>query len=129
MFFGNFMFISNIDPQDVYLWFSELFIDAYNWVMFPNVYGMSQYCLDVKIVTKPYFSSSAYILKMSNFKKGAWCEIWDALFWNFIAEHQEMLVKNNRLYMMVNTWNRFSKDKKEILLKTAKNYLDGSGKN
>jgi deoxyribodipyrimidine photolyase-related protein len=126
MFFGNFMLICNIEPHDVYRWFSELFIDAYNWVMFPNVYGMSQYCLEVKIVTKPYFSSSAYILKMSNFKKGAWCQIWDALFWKFVANHQEMLVKNNRLAMMVNTWNRFSKDKQDLLLKTAQNYLDGS---
>jgi deoxyribodipyrimidine photolyase-related protein len=129
MFFGNFMFISNIDPHDVYRWFSELFIDAYNWVMFPNVYGMSQYCLDVKIVTKPYFSSSAYILKMSNFKKGAWCQIWDALFWKFVADHQEILITNNRLAMMVNTFNRFTKEKQDLLIKTAQIYLDRSSKN
>ena len=128
MFFGNFMFISNIDPHEVYQWFSELFIDAYNWVMFPNVFGMSQYCMDVKIVTKPYFSSSAYVLKMSNFKKGDWCKIWDALFWKFVADHQDILVKNNRLAMMVNTWNKFEKSKQDLLLKTAKNYLDRSSK-
>jgi deoxyribodipyrimidine photolyase-related protein len=129
MFFGNFMFISNIAADDVYTWFSELFIDSYNWVMFPNVFGMSQYCMSVKIVTKPYFSSSAYILKMSNFKKGPWCQVWDALFWKFIADHQEMLVSNIRLAMMVNTWNRFSESKKALLLKTAQSYLNGSSQN
>ena len=126
MIFGNFMLISNIKPEDVYLWFSELFIDAYNWVMLPNVYGMSQYCTDVKIVTKPYFSSSAYILKMSNFKKNNWCDIWDALFWKFIFDHKELISNNYRLSVMIKIWEKFNNEKKETLLKKAQEYLNSS---
>ncbi|MEZ6106672.1 MAG: cryptochrome/photolyase family protein [Pirellulaceae bacterium] len=43
MIAGNFMLLCGIDPDDVYRWFMELFIDAYDWVMVPNVYGMSQH--------------------------------------------------------------------------------------
>ena len=46
------------------------FIDSYDWVMVPNVYGMSQFSDGGLMSTKPYISSSNYILKMSNFKKG-----------------------------------------------------------
>jgi len=41
MVLGNFMMLCRIDPDDVYQWFMEFFIDAYDWVMVPNVYGMS----------------------------------------------------------------------------------------
>ena len=43
MILGNFFVLCEIDPDEVYRWFMELFIDAYDWVMVPNVYGMSQY--------------------------------------------------------------------------------------
>ena len=43
--------------------------------------------------TKPYISSSNYILKMSNYKKGDWCETWDALFWNFMNNQRDFLMR------------------------------------
>ena len=52
----------------------ELFIDSYDWVMVPNVYGMSQYADGGIMSTKPYISGSNYILKMSNYKKGQWSQ-------------------------------------------------------
>ena len=52
--------------------------------MVPNVYGMSQHADGGLITTKPYISGSSYILRMSNFRKGPWCPIWDALYWRFI---------------------------------------------
>ena len=82
---GNFMLLCEFDPDEVYKWFMELFIDAYDWVMVPNVYGMSQ-LLTRPYVDKPYISGSNYILKMSNYKKGEWCTTWDSLFWNFIEK-------------------------------------------
>ncbi|CAN5120094.1 cryptochrome/photolyase family protein [soil metagenome] len=94
MILGNFMLLARIDPDQVYNWFMELFIDAYDWVMVPNVYGMSQYADGGLMTTKPYFSGSNYIKKMSNFKKGNWCELWDALYWAFIYENR-LLIKNN----------------------------------
>ena len=40
-------------------------IDAYDWVMVPNVYCMSQHADGGMMMNKPYFSSSNYILNMS----------------------------------------------------------------
>ena len=58
------------DPDEVYRWFMELFIDSYDWVMVPNIYGMSQFADGGLMSTKPYISSSNYIYKMSDYKKG-----------------------------------------------------------
>jgi deoxyribodipyrimidine photolyase-related protein len=79
----------------------EMFIDAYDWVMVPNVFGMSQFADGGLIMTKPYVSSSRYLLKMSDYPTGPWCEVWDGLFWQFIQNHQDYLQKNPRLKPMV----------------------------
>lgn len=50
MVLGNFMLLCEFDPDEVYTWFMEMFIDSYDWVMVPNVYGMSQFA-DVKSVS------------------------------------------------------------------------------
>ena len=69
MILGNFMFLCEFDPDDVHRWFMELFIDSYDWVMVPNVYGMSQFSDGGIMASKPYISSSNYIIKMSNYKR------------------------------------------------------------
>ncbi|MHC5213930.1 MAG: cryptochrome/photolyase family protein [Planctomycetota bacterium] len=93
MVLGNFMLLCEIAPKEVYRWFMELFIDAYEWVMVPNIFGMSQYADGGMITTKPYISSSNYIRKMSDFKPGPWCDIWDSLFWRFIHTHKKVFAK------------------------------------
>ena len=95
----------------------ELFIDAYDWVMVPNIYGMSQFSDSGLMSTKPYISGSNYILKMSNYKKDNWCFKWDALYWNFIDTKRDFFLKNPRMSMMVSLY-----DKKDELLK--KQYLN-----
>lgn len=77
MIFGNFMLLCGIEPDDIYRWFMELLIDAYNRVMAPNVYGLSQYADGGLMTTKPYFSSSRYIRKISDYPEGQWCGVWD----------------------------------------------------
>ena len=106
MILGNFMFLIGINPNNVYKWFMELFIDSYDWVMVPNVYGMSQFSDGGLMATKPYISGSNYILKMSNFRKGEWCEIWDSLYWNFIKRNEDFFLKNPRLSLMVSLYNK-----------------------
>jgi deoxyribodipyrimidine photolyase-related protein len=123
MILGNFMLLCEIHPNEVYKWFMEMYIDAYDWVMVPNVYGMSQYADGGLICTKPYISSSNYIRKMSNFEKGNWCEIWDALYWRFIYKHKKLLAKNPRMSIMINQLNKMDKTKIKSYLKTAENYL------
>ena len=91
-----------------YRWFMEMFVDAYDWVMVPNVYGMSQFADGGTFTTKPYLSGSNYVCKMSDEPRGDWCGIWDALFWSFIADHQGFFLSNPRLSMMARNWEKMS---------------------
>jgi deoxyribodipyrimidine photolyase-related protein len=106
MVLGNFMLLCRIDPDDVYRWFMEHFIDAYDWVMVPNVYGMSQYADGGLISTKPYISGSHYIRRMSDFPHGDWVGIWDGLFWLFVETYHEKTAKNPRLGVIVAALSR-----------------------
>lgn len=124
MILGNFMVLCEIDPDDVYQWFMELFIDAYDWVMVPNVYGMSQFADGGLLATKPYISGSNYILKMSDYEKGDWQAIWDGLFWRFMHVNRDFFEKNPRLAMLVRNLDKMSNDKREAHLKTANDFLE-----
>jgi deoxyribodipyrimidine photolyase-related protein len=123
MVLGNIMLLCEFDPDGVYQWFMELYIDAYDWVMVPNVYGMSQYADGGLMATKPYISSSNYILKMSHYKKGDWCTIWDGLYWRFIDKHQKQFSKNPRMSMMVKQLEKMDANRKEHLLTAANTFL------
>ncbi len=123
MIAGNFMLLCEFDPNEVYRWFMEMFIDAYDWVMVPNVYAMSQFADGGMITTKPYISGSNYIIKMSNYKKGKWSEIWDALFWRFMDKQRDFFSKNPRLGMLLRTFDRMPSEKRVALLTTAEEYL------
>jgi deoxyribodipyrimidine photolyase-related protein len=102
MILGNYMLLSETDPYDVYRWFMELFIDSYDWVMVPNVYGMSQFADGGIFATKPYICASNYIQKMSNYKKdGVWDKEYDQKFWEFLKKHKDFFSKNPRFKMLV----------------------------
>jgi deoxyribodipyrimidine photolyase-related protein len=123
MILGNSMALLRIDPNDVYEWFMSLFIDAYDWVMVPNVYAMSQFAAGDLITTKPYVSGSNYIIKMSDYKKDAWSATWDALYWQFVNDHRSLLEHNYRSAMMVRLYDRFNDDKKAQIQTTAGRWL------
>ena len=123
MVLGNFMMLCEFDPDEVYRWFMELFIDAYDWVMVPNIYGMSQFSDGGLFATKPYISGSNYLMKMSDYKKGEWQAIWDGLFWRFMDVHREFFLKNPRLGMLVRTFDKMNPEKKEQHLKNAEAFL------
>lgn len=104
MYIGNFMLINQILPKDCFRWFMIFFVDSYLWVMYPNVYGMSQYSVGPLMMTRPYFSSSNFINNMSNYNKTKgdnritinnseyeWYEVWDALPYNFIRNNKTEL--------------------------------------
>jgi deoxyribodipyrimidine photolyase-related protein len=124
MVLGGFMFLCEIDPKEIYQWFMELFIDAYDWVMVPNIFCMSQNAAGNFMTSKPYFSGSNYILKMSNYAKGDWCPIWDGLFWRWIDKNQEKLKGNPRWSMMCAQLNKMAPEKRENHLKVANEYLE-----
>jgi deoxyribodipyrimidine photolyase-related protein len=121
---GNFMLLCEFDPDDVFRWFMEMFVDAYDWVMVPNVYAMSQFADGGGMCTKPYISGSNYLMKMSNFKKGDWQPIWDGLFWRFMHVHREFFLSNPRLGMLVKTFDKMAPEKQQQHLLAADRFLD-----
>ena len=123
MVLGNFMLLCEFDPNEVYRWFMEMFIDSYDWVMVPNVYGMTQFADGGLMTTKPYISGSNYLMKMSDYETGDWQEIWEGLFWRFMQEHRTFFLKNPRLGMLVGTFDKMSSEKQMTHLNNANNFL------
>ena len=123
MVLGNFMLLCEFDPDEVYRWFMELFIDAYDWVMVPNIYGMSQFADGGLMATKPYISGSNYLMKMSDYEKGDWQFIWDGLFWRFMHVHRDFFLKNPRLGMLIKTFDKMPVAKQQQHLERAEKYL------
>ncbi|MEM9886714.1 MAG: cryptochrome/photolyase family protein [Bacteroidota bacterium] len=123
MVLGNFMLLCEFDPDEVYRWFMELFIDAYDWVMVPNVYGMSQFSDGGFFATKPYISGSNYIKKMSDYSSGDWQKSWDGLFWRFMHVNRAFFNKNPRLAMLLSSFDRMSDEKQKGHLEAAEQFL------
>ncbi len=123
MVLGGFMFLCEFDPDEIYRWFMEMFIDSYDWVMVPNAYAMSQHADGGLITTKPYFSGSSYIRKMSHYKSGPWCEIWDGLYWRWIWNHADTLARNPRWAMMCSMARKMDSAKRKEHLENAAKYL------
>ena len=123
MVLGNFMQLCEFDPNEVYRWFMEMFIDAYDWVMVPNVYGMTQFADGGLMTTKPYISGSNYLMKMGDYEKGSWQALWDGLFWRFMDVHRNFFLKNPRLGMLINTFDKMPIEKQHAHLTTADSFL------
>ncbi|MGB1621222.1 MAG: cryptochrome/photolyase family protein [Synechococcus sp.] len=125
MLLGNVMQLCGFHPNRVYAWFMEMFVDAYDWVMVPNVYGMSQFADGGLFTTKPYVSGSNYVRKMSDYRKGDWCDVWDGLFWSFIKRHEDFFRGQYRLAMMARNLDRMSAETLEAHQTKALQFLDG----
>jgi deoxyribodipyrimidine photolyase-related protein len=123
MVLGNFMLLAQIHPDEVYRWFMAMYIDAYDWVMVPNVYGMSQFADGGTFATKPYISGSNYLKKISNYSTGEWEELWTALYWNFIEVNKKFFVTNHRLSMMPRLLDKMNVQKKADYAEIARKYL------
>ena len=118
------MNLCRIKPVEIYNWFMEMSIDSSDWVMVPNVYGMSTYADGGLMSTKPYICGSNYILKMSNFKKGEWCDILDGLYWKFIDDHREFFNSNPRLSLVTRSLDRMKNERKEKIFFSATEFIE-----
>ena len=123
MVLGNFMLLCEFDPDEVYRWFMEMYVDSYDWVMVPNVYGMTQFADGGLMTTKPYISGSNYLIKMGDWEKGDWQQTWDGLFWRFMHVHRDFFLKNPRLGMLVHSFDKMTDEKKSTHLKNAHHFL------
>ncbi|KSU79007.1 deoxyribodipyrimidine photolyase-related protein [Pseudarthrobacter enclensis] len=127
MVLGNAMSLLRIHPDAVYEWFMELFVDAYDWVMVPNVYAMSQFASGAGITTKPYASGSNYIRKMSDLPPGEWAADWDGLYWSFISDNRQVFAQNPRSRMIVSLLDSMDPKVRDGHLRRAQALLHPDG--
>ena len=118
------MNLSEINPDEVYNWFMEFYVDSSDWVMVPNVYGMGLFSDGGIFSTKPYICASSYILKMSNYKKGPWSDILDGLYWKFIDNNRDKLRINPRIGIMTKMVDNMEKNRKNKIYAAADKFLN-----
>lgn len=123
MILSNIMLLSEVHPQEVYKWFMEMYADSSDWVMGPNVFGMGQFSDGGLFATKPYTCGSNYYLKMSDYKKGDWCDIVDGLYWRFIDKNVEFYKENPRMSVMVKNLERMSKERRKRIFSAANRFI------
>ena len=106
MLLSNFLMLSGVDPAAANNWFLSVYIDAYDWVMPPNVIGMGLNADDGLTATKPYIASANYISRMSDhcagcryhpdLRAGDGACPFNFLYWNFLLAHEARLRANPR---------------------------------
>jgi deoxyribodipyrimidine photolyase-related protein len=133
MVIGNFCLIAGINPQEALRWYNEMYVDAYDWVMAPNVIGMSLFADGGFMATKPYAATSTYINRMSNYcqhcrfdpaqKTGPEACPFNYLYWHFIDLHGEKFATNPRMRTLVGSWMNRSDSSKEAVRQSAAEFL------
>ena len=133
MLLSNLALVTGTNPQEFLEWMREVFIDASEWVMVPNVIGMGVHADGGQMMTKPYAAGGAYISRMSNYCKpcvynpklrtGETACPFTTLYWDFLDRHKESFAKNHRMSQQVFGLNRLS-DLPELRIR-AKEVLKG----
>ena len=126
MVISNIMNLCEIDPKHIYKWFMEMYIASSEWVMVPNVFGMATYSDGGLMSTKPYTCGSNYILKMSNYPKGEWCDIVDGLYWRFTEKNIDFYKSNPRLSFLHRTLDKMSQDRKSHIFAKAEEFISNN---
>lgn len=133
MVVSNFCLLAGIQPQEVNNWFLSCYIDAYEWVMLPNVLGMGLYADGGLTATKPYIASANYINRMSDYCGG--CHYnhrlrygpeacpFNRLYWNFLIEHEVLLRANPRMGPNVLGLKRVASEEREYIRASARKFL------
>lgn len=124
MIAGNLMTLCEIGPHEAHRWFMEMYVDSSEWVMGPNVYGMGLFSDGGVFATKPYICGSNYLLKMSDYSKGDWCDTVDGLYWRFIDRHRDFFSGNPRLALMPSALDRLDDDRRARLFEAADAFID-----
>ena len=73
--------------------------------------------------TKPYTCGSNYVLKMSNYKKGPWCEVLDGLYWRFTEKHRDFYESNPRLSILSRSLDKMNPERKERIFGFADEFI------
>ena len=133
MVLANYGLIAGLDPQAFTAWFHRMFIDGYDWVMQTNVLGMGLFADGGQLASKPYAASGNYINRMSTYCKGCRYDVkqrsgpqacpFNALYWDFLARHQDNLAHNPRMALMIRQLQKVPADALVEIRATAKAIL------
>ena len=123
MVVANLMTLCEIAPHEAHRWFMEMYVDSASWVMGPNVYGMGLFSDGGIFATKPYICGSNYLLKMSDYKKGPWCDVMDGLYWRFIHRNRDFFATNPRLALMPRALDRLKPERRDHIFAAAESFL------
>ena len=133
MVLSNFSNLTKTDPRKLNKWFRFAYVDAHEWVVLPNVLGMSTFADGGVLASKPYVSSGNYINKMSDYCKKCEYSIskktgekacpFNYLYWNFVDEQREAFEESGRNSFMVNMYEKKSDEDKEAIRKSTENFL------
>ncbi|WP_445664600.1 cryptochrome/photolyase family protein [Fodinibius sp. AD559] len=134
MVLSNFSNLTKTDPRKLNKWFWFAYVDAYEWVVLPNVLGMATFADGGILASKPYVSSGNYINKMSNYcrsceysvtkKTGEGACPFNYLYWNFVNEQREAFETSGRNSFMVNMYNKKSDENKEAIEESTNQFLN-----
>lgn len=133
MVLSNFSNLTQTDPRALNRWFWFAYVDAYEWVVLPNVLGMSTYADGGVLATKPYVSSGNYINKMSDYcadcaysvskKTGEGACPFNFLYWYFVDQQRKAFEDNNRAGFMVKMYEKKSDKNKQAIRESSEQYL------
>lgn len=134
MVLGNFALLAACDPQAMTDWFWYMFVDGYDWVMVPNVVGMTLHADGGFVGTKPYAASANYINKMSDYcgtcrydpklTVGEDACPYNALYWDFIARNEGRFASNRRMALPLRNWRGRPDAGKAAIRERARNLLE-----
>ncbi|MGB1779119.1 MAG: cryptochrome/photolyase family protein [Longimicrobiales bacterium] len=134
MVLGNFSLVAGIDPGELNDWFLATFVDALDWVVTPNVMGMSQFADLGSFTSKPYAASGKYIDRMGDYCASCVYDVksvdsgdscpFNSLYWSFIDRHQDRWVANQRMAMITRGWAKRDPEVKRRILARADEVLD-----
>ncbi|MFN9055782.1 MAG: cryptochrome/photolyase family protein [Cyanobacteriota bacterium] len=137
MVLGNYFLLGGYAPSEVLRWYLEMYIDAYDWVMVPNVLGMVLYADGGWFATKPYTAGPTYLDKMGDhcarcrynpkLKTGPDACPFQALYWAFQIRHADRFRSHPRMAMMVRQVDRMEESLREEYVTGAERFLEGQG--
>lgn len=132
MILNNFALIAGYNPQEIEQWFHSVYIDAYDWVMQPNVIGMGQYADGGFLASKPYASSANYVNKMSDYCKGCQYDYkarigdracpFNYFYWDFLDRHREKLTTQGRMSFILKNLDKMAPEDLEEVRELARSW-------
>jgi deoxyribodipyrimidine photolyase-related protein len=117
------MLLCEIQPGEMYRWFSELCLDSYDWTIVPSIYGGGLFASGAVHGVLPVYPSQS-IMDASPYEHGDWADIWDGLFWRFVEKHETMLAKDPHTRHWVGQLHKLEADYKRIIHYRAEDFLN-----